>query len=150
MQAYYAIILSEELSNTAGEAVNVAKQNLNQVQKFYEAGTATELDFQRAKAQYSSTLPMLESALSSKKLAVQRLKSLLDIPLTDSLVVIDSLDKTEFLNEYAGISLQDFKQLSKDNRNDLKALGYQQEATKYGEKIALGQFAPTIAVSGKC
>ena len=146
MQAYYTIILSKELSKTAEEAVNVAKQNLKQVQKFYDAGTATELDFQRAKAQYSSTLPSLESALSGKKLAVQRLKSLLDIPLTDSLVIVDELDKTEFLNDYSQMSLKEFKQLSKENREDLKALQYQQEATEYGEKISLGQFTPTISV----
>jgi outer membrane protein len=146
MQAYYTIILSKELNKTAEEAVNVAKQNLEQVKKFYDAGTATELDFQRAKAQYSSTLPSLESALSGKKLAVQRLKSLLDIPLTDSLVIVDELDKTEFLNDYSQMSLKDFKQLSKENREDLKALQYQQEATEYGEKISLGQFTPTISV----
>ena len=146
MQAYYTIILSKELSKTAEEAVNVAKQNLKQVQKFYDAGTATELDFQRAKAQYSSTLPSLESALSGKKLAVQRLKSLLDIPLTDSLVIVDELDKTEFLNDYSQMSLKEFKQLSKENREDLKALQYQQEATEYGENISLGQFTPTISV----
>ena len=147
MQAYYAIILADELSKTADEAVNVAKQNLEQVQKFYDAGTATELDFQRAKAQYSSTLPMLESALSNKKLSAQRLKSLLNISLSDSLVVSDALDRKEFLNEYAKISLDELKMLSKENRNDIKALEYQLNATKTGEKLALGQFGPTVAVT---
>ncbi len=147
MQAYYGIILAGELSKSAEDAATVAKQNLNQVRKFYDAGTATELDLQRAKAQYSSTLPMLESALSNKKLSVQRLKSLLNIPLTDSLVVVDSLDKKEFLNEYSKISLEDFKALSEENRSDIKALKYQHEATKAGEKIVLGQFTPTIALS---
>ncbi|MCX6168969.1 MAG: TolC family protein [Ignavibacteriales bacterium] len=147
MQAYYAIILSNEISKAAEDAVNVAKENLDQVEKFYNAGTARELDFQRAKAQYSSTLPMLESALSNKKLSAQRLKALLNIPLTDSLVVTDLLDKTEFLNEYSKISLEEFKKLSTENRNDIKALKYQQEATKSGEKIALGQFAPSVAIA---
>jgi len=147
MQAYYGIILSEELAKVAGEAVNVAKQNLDQVQKFYDAGTGTELDLQRAKAQYSSTLPTLESALSNKKLSVQRLKSLLDIPLSDSLVVLDALDRTEFLKEYSNISLEEFKTLSKENRNDIKVIEYQKLAAKSGEKIALGQFTPTISIA---
>jgi outer membrane protein TolC len=147
MQAYYGIILSEELNKSAEETAKVAKGNLDQVQKFYDAGTATELDFQRAKAQYSSTLPMLESALSNKKLSVQRLKSLLNMPLTDSLVVVDTLDKKEFLNEYSKISLEEFKVLSKENRNDVKALQYQQEAVKSGENIALGQFTPTVVIA---
>ena len=147
LQAYYGIILSEELAKSSEEAVHVAKQNLDQVQMFYDAGTARELDLQRAKAQYSSTLPMLESALSNKTLSAQRLKSLLNIPLTDSLVVVDTLDKKEFLNEYSNISLEDFKLLSKENRNDIKALEYQRDAVIGGERIALGQFGPTVAIT---
>jgi outer membrane protein TolC len=147
VQSYYGIILSSEMTKTAEEAVNVAKQNLEQVEKFYKAGTATELDLQRSKAQYSSTLPMLESAYSNRKLASQRLKSLLNIPLTDSLVVLDNLDREDFLKEFNGYSLESLKQISKENRNDLKALNLQHEAVKEGEKIALGQFTPTVAVA---
>ncbi|MBN2424765.1 MAG: TolC family protein [Calditrichaceae bacterium] len=147
MQAYYGIILSGELAASAEEAARVAKQNLDQVQKFYNSGIATELDYQRAKAQYSSTLPVLESALSNKRLSVQRLKSLLDIPLTDSLVVTDSLVKKDFLDAYADVPLERFKQLSKEYRNDIKALQFQQNAAKSGEKLALGQFTPTLAVT---
>lgn len=147
MQAYYGIILADELLKTSSEAVDVAKQNLEQVQKFYEAGTATELDFQRAKAQYSSTLPMYESALSNKKLSAQRLKSILNISLSDSLVVTDTLGRSEFLNEYSKTALEDFKTLAKENRNDIKALKYQRDATETGESIALGQFGPTVAIA---
>lgn len=147
MQAYYGIILSDELYSTTLEAVEVAKQNMEQVQKYYDAGTATELDIQRAKAQYSSTLPLLESALSNKKLSAQRLKSLLNISLDDSLVVTDVLEKKEFLDEYAKFNLDEFKSLSMENRNDIKAMQFQKEATKAGEKIALGQFAPVVALS---
>jgi outer membrane protein TolC len=147
MQAYYGIMLSDEMTKSAEEAVSFAKHNLNQVKKFYNAGTATELDLQRAKAQYTSTLPMLESSVSNKKLSIQRLKSILNLPLSDSLVVIDSLHKTEFLNQYSNMSLEDFKILSEENRNDIKALRYQQVAVKSGEKIAIGKFSPTIAIS---
>jgi outer membrane protein TolC len=90
---------------------------------------------------------MLESAYSNRKLASQRLKSLLTIPLTDSLVVLDELDKEDFLKEFNGYSLEKLKQLSKENRSDLKALNLQHEAVKDGEKIALGQFTPTVAVA---
>jgi outer membrane protein len=147
MQAYFGIILSEELAKSAGEAANVAKQNLDQVQKFHDAGRATELDFQRARAQYSSTQPMLESALSNKRLSVMRLKSFLNIPLTDSLVVVDTLDKKEYLNEYSNISLDELKSISKENRKDIKSLQYQRDAVAGGKKIALSQFSPTVAIA---
>jgi len=148
VQAYYGIILSNELAKTAEDAVNVAKQNLQQVQKFYDAGTATELDYQRAKAQYSSTLPMLESALAASRLSVQRMKTLLDIPLTDSLVVVDNLDKKEFLNEVAAMSLEHLKALSNENRNDIKALQYQKDVAQSGVHLAMGQFTPTVTLIG--
>lgn len=148
MQAYYGIILSTELTRTAQEAVDVARQNLLQVQKFHDAGAATELDYQRAKAQYSSTLPLLESAIANNRLSVQRMKSLLDLPLTDSLVVVDNLDKTEFLNEFASMSLENLKALSNGNRNDMNALQYQQQAVQSGVHLALGQFSPTVTLIG--
>ena len=69
IQAYFGIILANELMKSASEAVTVAEKNLDQVQKFYKAGTATELDLQRAKAQYTASLPVLESASSNKKLS---------------------------------------------------------------------------------
>ncbi len=147
LQAYYAIILSDELAKSAEEAVTVAKQNLGQVQKFYDAGTATELDLQRAKAQYSSTLPLMESAVSNRRLSIQRLKGLLNIPLTDSLVVVDKLEIKDFLGEHTNISLDDYKLLSMENRKDIKAFEFQREAAIGGERIALSRFAPTIAIS---
>lgn len=148
MQAYYGIILSNELAKTAEDAVNVARQNLAQVQKFYEVGKATELDYQRAKAQYSSTLPMLESALAASRLSIQRMKTVLDIPLTDSLVVVDNLDRKEFLNEFAAMSLEHLKALSNENRNDMKALQYQQNVAQSGVHLAIGQFTPTVTLIG--
>jgi len=147
LRAYYAVILSDELLKASEEAVNVALQNLEQVKKFYNAGTATELDYQRARAQYSSTLPVLESARANKQLSIQRLKSLLNIPLTDSLVVNDTLDQKEFLNEYSNMTLDELKQMSKKYRHDINALHYQKDAVEDGEKIALGRFTPTVLIS---
>ena len=147
LQAYYNIILSNELMKTAGEAVKVAKENLDQVEKYYKAGTATELDLQRAKAQYYSTLPQFEAASSNSILSYQRLKTLLNISLDDSLVVTDSLFSRNFLKEYSTFTLDEMKELATENRNDLKSLAHRLDATDKGEKMALAQFAPQISVS---
>ena len=147
LQAYYNIILSNELMKTAGEAVKVAKGNLDQVEKYYKAGTATELDLQRAKAQYYSALPQFEAAGSNSILSYQRLKTLLNIPLDDSLVVTDSFFSRNFLKEYSTFTLNEMKELATENRNDLKSLAHRLDATDEGEKMALAQFAPQISVS---
>lgn len=147
LQAYYGVILAQELAASAEDAASVAQQNLEQVRKFYDAGAARELDYQRAQAQYSSTLPMLESALANRQLSLQRLKTVLNIPLTDSLVVADSLQKTEFLGQFASSTLDDFKKLAGEHRNDVKAMQFRRDAANTGTKMALGQFTPTLALT---
>lgn len=147
LQAYYEIILAKELEKSAIEAVSVAESNLKQVQSFYDAGTATELDLQRARAQYYSTLPRLENSASNKILAYQNLKMLLDIPLEDSVVVLDSLTTKDFLNEFNDLNLTDLKNISLQDRSELKALEFKVDATDVGESLALSAFLPTIALS---
>ncbi|MFH1197515.1 MAG: TolC family protein [bacterium] len=147
LQAYYGIILAKSVLKTSAEAVEAAKANLEQVKKFYSAGTATELDLQRSKAQYAASLPEFERAKAENILSMQRLKYLLNIPFEDSLVVSDSLVTRDFLKEYKSSNLDELKDLSAENRSDIKSLAYKLEATEQGENIALGTFAPTIAVS---
>jgi outer membrane protein TolC len=147
LKAYYGVILAQSMYESANEAVSVAKSNLEQVEKFYNAGTATELDLQRAKAQYYSTLPQMESASSNKHFSTQRLKLILNIPLEDSLAVKDSLSTKYFLKDFEQTSLDDFIAYSKEYRTDLKSFEYKFEATEEGEKIALSQFAPTVVMS---
>lgn len=147
VQSYYGIILAQSFYETAEEAVNAAKENLDQVQKQYDVGSATELDLQRAKAQYFGTLPKLEAAKSSLKLSKQQLKSFLNMPLDDSLVVVDSLSQKSFLNEFDVSNLTDLKNYGFESKHELIALRYQLDATLEGENLALSSFAPTIALS---
>lgn len=147
VQSYYGIILAKSFYETATEAVKAAKENLDQVKKQYDVGSATELDLQRAKAQYYGTLPKLEAARSSLKLSKQQLKSFLNIPLDDSLVVVDSLSQKNFLNQYDEINLTNLKNYGFENKHELIALRHQLDATEEGENLALSSFAPTIALS---
>lgn len=148
LQAYFGIILADSLVNSARQAVDVALANLKQVEIFHTEGTATELDLQRARAQYYSVIPQLESAESNKILAYQQLKMLLDLPLEDSLVVRDSLTKKDFLSDIKSAGLDELKNISEESRPELKSVSYSLEATEEGEKISLSQFAPVIAFTG--
>jgi outer membrane protein len=148
LQAYFSIILADSLTNSAREAVDVAEANLKQVELFYAEGTATELDLQRARAQYFSVVPRFESAESNRIMSHQRLKMILDMSLEDSLVVTDSLSVRDFLSVYKDADLAEYKNISLENRSELKALGYRLDATAEGEKLSLSQFSPTLAVTG--
>jgi outer membrane protein len=147
LQAYYGVILATSLFSTSEEAMLVSKANLEQVQKFYNVGTATELDLQRAKAQYAATLPSLEKAKAEKIMSGQQLKFLLNIEFSDSLVITDTLAGINLMSDYKKLDLEDFKNLSKENRSDIKSLAHKLQATKEGENIALGSFLPSVALS---
>lgn len=147
LQAYFGIILARELNYTSREAVEVSESNLKQVKIFYEEGTATELDLQRAQAQYYSLLPQFESAEANWFLSHQQLKAILNISLEDSVVVADSLSARDFLNNFKGMDMAQYKNIALENRAELKAIGYQTDATKQGERAVLSQLAPVISVS---
>jgi outer membrane protein TolC len=147
LKAYYGVILATSLFSTSEEAMLVSKANLEQVQKFYNVGTATELDLQRAKAQYAATLPSLEKAKAEKIMSGQQLKFLLNIEFSDSLVITDTLAGIDLMSDYKKLDLGDFKNLSKENRSDIKSLAHKLQATKEGENIALGSFLPSVALS---
>jgi outer membrane protein TolC len=110
-------------------------------------GTATELDLQRAKAQYAATLPSLEKAKANRIMLGQQLKFLLNIEFRDSLVITDTLAGIDLMSDYKKLDLEDFKNLSKENRSDIKSLAHKLQATKEGENIALGSFLPSVALS---
>jgi outer membrane protein len=148
LQAYFGIILADSLVYSAQEAVEVAEANLKQVELFYNAGTATQLDLQRARAQYYSVLPQFESASSNRLLSHQRLKMILDMPLEDTLVITDSLSERDFLASLKDLEMTEYKNLSLENRSELKAISHRLDAAGQGENIALSQFAPTVAVTG--
>lgn len=147
LQAYYGIILSNQLLRTAYDAVQVADSNLRQVTVFYNHGTATELDLQRARAQYYSALPQLENARSNRILSYEFLKMALNVPLGDSLVVSDSLSVRDFLDKFKGTDLPGYKNIALENRPELKAITHRKDAAGEGEKISLAQFSPVVTFS---
>ncbi|MCX7726329.1 MAG: TolC family protein [Chitinispirillaceae bacterium] len=148
LQAYFQVILAKKLIEVHKEALNAAKANLAQVEHLYNAGTASELDLTRAKARYSSALPMLESAFNNFKIAQNYLKTLLNIPLEDSLEILDSLEQKNFLDEdITKMSLDELKKISLENRIELKKIDYQIDIMREQKLATLSQHLPVVALA---
>jgi len=148
LQAYFQIMLANELIQVNREAVDAAKANLEQVQQFFEVGASSELDLKRAQAQYYSTLPSLESARNDYKIAQNQLKFILNLSLNDSLVIEDSLKLKKFIGTYSDASLVQLEKIAIENRPEIMQAAAQTNAVKSQKTIALAQSLPTIAVSG--
>ncbi len=145
LQAYFQIMLSSKLIDVNEEAVKAAQANLKQVQNFYQVGAASELDLKRAEAQYSSTLPSLESAKNQLISSKNQMKYILNLSLNDSLVVLDSLESKQFIGSYANAPLVQLKALAVANRPELKQVNYQVDAIKNQKTMALSSSLPTIS-----
>ena len=147
LQAYFGIILANSMTAVTQEAVDAAKANMDDVQQFFNEGAASNLDLQRAKAQYFSTLPQLESARNRKKITANQLKYILNISISDSLVISDSLSQMNFLKEYESKSLAELTEFAYQNRPEIKSIGYQAEAVNQQKNIIRSKFLPTLALS---
>jgi len=115
---------------------------------FYNEGSATELDLQRAKAMYYSVLPQKESAESGRILALQNLKMMLNISAEDSVVVPDTLTIKEFMQTFDQTTLAEFRKLSLTNRAEMLMVKEQVNASRQGENMVISSALPVIALSG--
>ncbi len=144
LESYFNIMLANELIDVNQRAYQAAKANLDQVEKFYKVGAASQLDYLRAKSRYSSTIPQLSSARNAKKLAEQNLKFILNLPPQDSLVVLDTLKKIDFLGNFQNADLTNLRQTALQERPDLKGAQYQRNATKDQKLASASQFLPSV------
>lgn len=146
LEAYFSVMLAQNLIEVNERAQNAAEANLEQVEKFYNLGAASQLDYLRAKSRYSSTVSPLISAINSKKLALENLKFILNIEPQDSLIVIDTLQQMEFLREFNTMDLDELKKIAVTERPDFKSAEFQKSAVKNQKYISASNFLPLIAI----
>lgn len=89
--AYYRALLARDNIDVMTLAIELAKENLEQVRSFYRSGTASEFDLLRAEVEYENTGPFLIRARNEYSLAVADLKRLVSLPTDTEVVLADSL-----------------------------------------------------------
>lgn len=147
LEAYFQLMLTNDLVRVNQEAVAAARANYDQVQKFFNSGAASKLDLLRARTRLSQSLPQLTSARNSRKMAVENLKFLLNVDAADSLVVLDSLRQENFLKEFSAMKPKELQQIALKNRPDITSLAYRKKAVAGQKFIAGAHFLPQIVVS---
>lgn len=92
--AYLAASLSQRLLDIAEDSRRVAREHFEQVQSFYEAGTAAEFDVLRARVDLENRDPVVVQAENSARLAVLELKRLVNIPAEQPVRLTSEMDPT--------------------------------------------------------
>ncbi|MFZ0391215.1 MAG: TolC family protein [Calditrichia bacterium] len=144
LEAYFNLMLSQALIEVNLQAYETARANFNQVEKFYRQGAASRLDYLRAKSNLSAALPQLTSARNARKVAGENLKFILNIDPQDSLILLDSLQIKDFLQEFSGMETAQLQEIGLASRSDLQGAAHQRKAVQNQKLVAVSRFLPSV------
>ena len=143
-QAYFACLLAREAFAVYKSAYENALENLNQIQRRYNAQRASELDLTRAKTTLANAIPNVYDAESSVILSLWQLKAVMGINLDENIDVAGSLD------DYADhmlYDLQESSELSLENNSTMRQLAMQAEQLANAIKVQQYASLPTLSLS---
>ena len=140
--AYLTAGLAQRLVGIAVESRRVAAAHLDQVEAFYEAGTAAEFDVLRARVDLENRDPVVVQAENSATLAVLDLKRLVNIPARQPVRLVSELDPT-----LVDVDEEALREMVMDRpalQAAAEAVGMREEAVN----IAKGNRLPTVTFLG--
>lgn len=142
VRAFYGCLVAHEIVNVQEEALEQSIENLETVEKKYEAGSASKFDKMRAEVDVANNRPNAISARNNYKVALTGLKVVLGLPMETDIEISGNLSFEE--DQFARSSLQEFQKLAADKRPEVLAMSEQKEITHKGIGIARSAFMPKL------
>ena len=115
-QAYYQVLLADADVRVAANALALAEERLEQVQLFYDVGTAAEFDLLTARVAVESARPEQIRAENALRLAHNQLKRVTGLPYDRGIELADSL-----AFEPVDVDLEEAVLTAQESRGDLIA-----------------------------
>ena len=143
-QAFFACLLAREAFNVYKSVYENAYENLQQIQRKYNAQKASELDLTRAKTTLANAIPNVYDAESSMILSLWQLKAVMGVDLEENIDVAGSLGDYA---EHMFYDLHSSEELDLENNTTLRQLAIQAE--QLANTIQLQKYAslPSLAMS---
>jgi outer membrane protein len=95
--SFYGAVLAREVLRVNEEAMNLAQDNLDLVQKMYNQGMTAEFDLLRARVAVANLQPAAIKARNDAFVAMNALKNQLGLSLNDSIIIQADFDSTQFV-----------------------------------------------------
>lgn len=143
-EAYYNILLAEELVSLTELNLELADQNLKNAQSMYKAGLVSEYDQLKAKVQYQNIIPALTETKNQLRLAKNNLKLLLGVELDTN------IDVEEKLNYLPGeeLSFELGKQMLEENNQLLKQIELDVNLKDLTKSYRFSEHFPKLNLTG--
>lgn len=126
-RSYYDVLLAGANLQVAGNALELAQGRLDQVQLFYDVGTAAEFDLLTAQVALEGARPNRIRAENTLRLAVNELKRVTGLPYGIALDLADTLGY-----EPVEVGLEEAVLTALENRGDLVA---QRETVELSQEL---------------
>lgn len=138
-QAYFDAVAAEQLHAIADSTLALTERTLSQVQLAREVGTASEFDLLRARVTRDNQRAPAIQARGNRRVALLRLKQLLEIPLQQPLTLTTPIrDDASLVTEMmAPVRVADERTLTPDTSVSSRATVRQAEAQLTAQEQAL-------------
>ena len=90
--SFYEALLSKRVYELSVESESSAKENFNEVNVRLEIGAASEYETLQAEVRWRNKIPLTISAKKNYDLSINNLKSIIDIPISQKLIISGSFD----------------------------------------------------------
>lgn len=143
-KAFYAVLLAKEALKITQMRIELAEDNLKNVEKMYRQGVASEYDYINAQVQYQNLQPLLIQSENNLELAKNALKLVIGIDVKEDIDVMGELKADNFEDI-------DYTQLFKDlleHNPELKQVEYQVDLSKDIVSLELSGHLPSLFFIG--
>ena len=142
-QAYYAVLLAQQVYDVYKDVYENATENYEHTEQLYNAGKASEYEFLRAQVNVKNAEPNLYSSMMAIDLAIWQLKAVMGVDLGAKIGVTGTLD--QYKDELMAYNIGG--EMSLDNNTTLAQLQLQNQQLERTIKMTKYQYIPTLSAS---
>ena len=141
--AYYKLLLEERMLDLALEQSRLSERYLKQTEAFVELGLKSVSDLQEVKARREGDIYRYQTRQNGCRLALLRLKQLLNLHDEDTLAVQDTINY-ELLSAYPLPQTEELYTQSLVAMPSMRMMELRQRAARKEYAMAGGKFSPTV------
>jgi outer membrane protein TolC len=143
-KAFYGALLARENYKITKMRVDLAEDNLKNVEKMYRQGIASEYDYISAQVQYQNLLPLLIQAENNLELAKNALKLVLGIDVKEDIEIEGEMKVDSLIGVDYATSLKDLY----EKNPDLKQAELQVELSREIVSLEVSGHLPSLFLTG--
>ncbi len=138
-EAYYDALLSHEILKVTTESEQSALENYEETKTRYESGVTSEFDLLQAEVRWRNAIPKTLAAEKNYELAVNNLKTMLDIPLDEEIELSDAYESIPPMPDEPDL------QSVFENRLDFRALQLERDLRDKNVSLEFANHLPTLS-----